>query len=324
MEKEYAEDEEMAMEVFTKGIDDGNQVVFRVWGENQDPNTHIPVAEIRRTIENNTARVLWKPQIQIQGSLPETDPKYFFTVHCAWCPYKRSDNIVIKLRRPEITDPVIVDKDQNPINKGLLGEKLYARVTCNADVKEGEIVDFLFFHEDDIKGQCKPVYDTQAKNIGGFAVAEWEYQYRHNPDKPLVKKPKVYFVAQSARTKIIQSEPIEIDKVIDILVCDLSGECLAELDYTILGKDKTEVKGKTTADGRIYTTDILPGGYEFTFDLKTYKKPDTEPKVIDLNNPAEHENRILVYFDGKPRPSNATEASTFLFVIDKAMDVSSQ
>jgi hypothetical protein len=36
--------------------------------------------------------------------MPSEDPKFFFTAHSAWCPYKQSGNLTVKLIRPEIRE----------------------------------------------------------------------------------------------------------------------------------------------------------------------------------------------------------------------------
>jgi len=71
-----------------KDIDDGNEVVFQLWREGQDPNAGIPVGVTRGIVKNGTAKV--QCRLVFPDSIADDpDPKFFFTVHSAWCPSRR-------------------------------------------------------------------------------------------------------------------------------------------------------------------------------------------------------------------------------------------
>jgi hypothetical protein len=214
-----------------------------------------------------------------------------------------------------------LDPEESETGKTLVGETVKLQVSCK-DMEENTPVIFRVYKHTDNPKYGKPAEELQGYNKEGIAQQEWTYRYRHDPDNPLTEKPRFFFTTSSPRCKEEKSGEIEVGMKIDILVCNLSGKCLAELDYVIKGADGTEIKGKTTDSGNIYTTDILPGAYEVTFDLKSYKMPDSEPEVIDLDNFDECENnRMLVYFDNNsPIENNADKGSSFLYVIDTNMD----
>jgi len=87
-----------------KDIEDGNMVTFRIWRVGQDPNSHIPLAQVQAVIEGGIAKGQWFWQHPQGQELPEGDPGFFFTAHSAWCPPKQSGELTVELRRPEITE----------------------------------------------------------------------------------------------------------------------------------------------------------------------------------------------------------------------------
>ena len=78
---EFLEGEIIELTTHVRDIDDGNMIVFRIWRENQDPNSHIPVDERRTTVKDGAARIHFC--LSYSTGIPENDPKYFYTVHGA-------------------------------------------------------------------------------------------------------------------------------------------------------------------------------------------------------------------------------------------------
>ena len=97
---DFQESEIINLVAEVKDIDDGNQVVFQIWKEGQDSNSHFPFNVIKSTVKNGMAKAKWC--LTFLKSIPSYDPKFFFTVHSAWCKYKTSDLMTIKLHRPKI------------------------------------------------------------------------------------------------------------------------------------------------------------------------------------------------------------------------------
>ncbi len=99
------EGEKAELSAQVKDIDDGNMVTFQVWKDGQDPNSHIPYGTLPATIEGGAAKVEWSPPLGSGNEIPPAeDPVLFFSVHSAWCPWKKSDNLTVELKRPEFSD----------------------------------------------------------------------------------------------------------------------------------------------------------------------------------------------------------------------------
>ena len=75
---------------------------------------------------------------------PEEDPVFVFTAHCAWCPWKKSENrLKVKPVRPEITKAEWKDAEGKTVSKGLVGEPLKL-VAETKDMEEGSGVTFPY------------------------------------------------------------------------------------------------------------------------------------------------------------------------------------
>jgi type VI secretion system secreted protein VgrG len=289
------EGEEAELTAQVKDIEDGNMVTFQVWKEGQDPAVNVAVEQVTAVIEGGTAKGKWKLFVNGNEMPPDKDPKYFFTAHSAWCPYKKSGNMTVELKRPEVTKCEWHDEEGKSTDKGLVGKPLKLTASFNGDAVEGAGATFRVYKEgDDLKGG-KPVYEAGAEIKGGKAEAEWTYRYRRDPENPLKEKPKYFFTVNSPRCKEAKSGNAEIGMEVDIPVCNWNGECYAELEYTLTGVDGTEEKKKTDKEGRIKSDTLLPGDYEINLDMENYQnQEDDEPEKIALQYIQEQYNVIRI------------------------------
>jgi len=299
-----------------RDIEDGNLLTFQAWKEGQDPAVNIPFAQITKAVEGGVAKCEMRYALPSNEEMPESDPKFFMTVHSAWCPPKRSGNVEVELKRPEVRETKWKDKEDNEAEKGQPEELLKMEANCNEDMEEGAVLTFRVY---DNAKRNKPVYETTAENKGGTAEAEWAYHYDHNPEEPLTEKPKFFFTVNARRCREAKSGNVEIEMDIDIPVCNTRGECLAELEYTITAADGAEEQGRTANDGRILKEGLLPGDYEIGFDWDEYDSPDAEAETIDLDDMQEQYEVKRINMKGKA--SAACKPGTkYLFVITHNTD----
>jgi phage baseplate assembly protein gpV len=258
------EGEKVELNAQVKDIDDGNMVTFQVWKDGQDPASGIPAAQVTASVEGGAAKGVWEWRQPAWEPLPDDDPKYFFTAHSAWCQYKKSENLTIELRRPEIDKKEWQDeKEENTTDKGLAGEALIMSASFNGDVEEGAAVMFRVFEEGADPETDKPVEEVTTKVADGKARADWTYHYRHDPENPLTEKPKYFFTVNSPRCREAESENVEISQTIKGTIGTILGqEENYTIDYEITCPDGT-VLGRTADKdgGDILEEDLIPGHY---------------------------------------------------------------
>jgi hypothetical protein len=89
------------------------------------------------------------------AELPEQDPKWYFTVHSAWCPWKKSGNLTVELLRPEITDlkweAITYDEQGNESGKEEVTEIEYGTTALlcakTSGLEDGEYMNFTITNE---------------------------------------------------------------------------------------------------------------------------------------------------------------------------------
>jgi hypothetical protein len=182
--------------------------------------------------------------------------KFFFTAHSAWCPFKKSGNLEVKLRRPEITSCEWKDGEGSATGKGLAGETLKMSVSCNEDMEDGAGVTFRVYKEGADPERDKPEYEIGSKNEGGTAEAEWTYTYKHDPEKPLTEKPKYFFTVNAQRCKEAKSGNVEISRNYVIYVRNEGGAvknttCTVALSDGSMEEISTDDEGKISLDERV-------------------------------------------------------------------------
>jgi hypothetical protein len=229
--------------------------------EGQDPASHMAQARIPVNIEGGTAKGMWEYRLIDTDELPESDPRFFFTAHSAWCQYKESGNMTVELKRPELTSPEWKDKDGNSTDKGLVGEPLKLSVSCNADTQEGAGVVFRVYSDGADPKRDTPTEEISATNQGGKVEAEWTYHYRHDPDNPLTEKPKFFFTANGQRCKEAKSENVETGQSLYVEFVNKFGKPLEEtIEYELKHPSGESIKGK--ASEAIEKDNLIPGEWE--------------------------------------------------------------
>jgi hypothetical protein len=183
---------------------------FQVWKEGQDPASHVSYHRIPATIEGGMAKGKWlyRPVDVGDEIPPEADPKFFFTVHSAWCQHKRSDNLTVELKRPEMSNPEWQDGEGKSADKGLVGEALKLSAACNEDMEEGAGVTFRVYTEGADPKRDRAAAELASGNRGGKAEAEWKpVETREAGDTAELK---YFFIAITQRAKEVKSSSITV------------------------------------------------------------------------------------------------------------------
>jgi len=307
---EIQEGDILNIEVTVKDIDDGNMIVFQIWAEGQDPNTHIPYNVMKSTVKNSRAKARWC--LQFPDDIPDEDPKYFYTAHSAWCPPIRSELITIKVRRPEITKVACRDIDGNDISSTMVGKDMLF-LAEGENFLEGDLITFKIYPNGFDPKKHLPLGETSVPYTAGKAEVGNKYHFEGDPENPPKEKHKFFFTASSARCKAVESGWVEVGMAVDIAVCNDLGERLAELEYTLVGLDGAEEKGKTGKDGRVRSDTLIPGNYEVDFNWEAYRKPEEEAEKFELEN-AEEMKKFQVVGITKREPVNCKAGIDYLFV----------
>jgi hypothetical protein len=251
------EQEVVTLTASVKDIADGNGATFQVWKKGQDPEGGIPQFVKATRIEGGEAKAEYSYKVPNGETIPEEDPEFFFTVHCAWCPYKKSGMLTVELAK--LKNAVWQDAEGNKTGKGLVGAALKPSVESE-DFADGEEVLFRVYSEGANPEHDKPEAARQGTIKGGKAEAEWTYRYKHNPDKPLTEKPKFFFTA-SGRCHGTESGTVEISQTVKGVAQDRAGNVLGNCAYEIFRNDEPFERGTTDSEGRITYEDLIPGKY---------------------------------------------------------------
>lgn len=226
-----AEGEEAELTAGVQDIADGNMVSLLVFPEGKGPENSVPIASFQRTVKGGNVNAKWSHRTNQSGMPPESDPRFIFTAHCAWCNFEKSSNTLeVKLVRPEITKAEWLSMDGNPADKGLVGEtlKLYAE----AKDMEGGVTFWIY----DDRGSL--VTSIGADIQYGKAEAEWTYHY--NGEK-LDAKPKFTFEVTGNRCKNVKSSEVEIGAKINIRIATEDGQLFNNIIIKNINNDE-EIK----------------------------------------------------------------------------------
>ena len=244
------EGKEVELTASVQDIEDGNMVTLQVFPEGKGPEDGVPVASFPLTVKGGSVSAKWSYHANKSELPPDSEPKFVFSAHCAWCNFEKSSNSVeVKLVRPEITKAEWQDKDGASTSKGLVGEtlKLYAETK---DMEGG-----VTFRVYDDKG--RQVFEKGATIEGDKAETEWTYHW--NGEK-LDHKPKFTFGVTGQRCKRVESGECEIGMEIR-KVLKIGNEILKDMDYRIILSNGDEISGKTGEEGKIDQEDLIPGSY---------------------------------------------------------------
>ena len=208
------EGEEVELTANVQDIADGNMVTLQVFREGKGPEDSVAMAKFPLTVKGGSVSAKWKYRADQSELPPESDPRFVFTAHCAWCNFEKSSNALeVKLVRPEIKKAEWQDKDGSSTSKGLVGEPL--KLHAETKDMDGGVTFWIY----DDKGRL--VTSMGADIEGDKAEAEWTYYY--NGEK-LDSKPKFKFEVTGNRCKKIESSECEIGAKIDIRIATENGQ----------------------------------------------------------------------------------------------------
>ena len=252
------EGEEVRLRASVKDIEDGNGVTLQVFGEGQGPEDGIAYAKLVLTVEGGAAEGVWSYRRNGNDIPPERNPRFIFSAHSAWCPWKKSENsLEVELRRPKIEKAEWQDADGKAASKGTVGMpvKLYAEVT---EFEEGQGVTFTVYNA----RTGEAVYEAGSDVQDGKAEALWTY---HWDGEPLEEKPKYYFEVTANRCKPVKSEEVEIGQRLIIKLPKIQNIENIKAELYRYGTDKTE-NISFDSDNTFDKDNLVPGKY--TLHLK--------------------------------------------------------
>ena len=195
------EGEEVELTANVQDIADGNMVSLLVFREGKGPEDSFPLATFPLTVKGGSVSAKWLYRADQSELPPESDPRFVFTAHCAWCNFEKSSNALeVKLVRPEIKKAEWQDKDGSSTSKGLVGEPLKLHAETK-DMDGG--VTFM------IMDDKKRVVATLGADIqGDKAEAEWNPVDTRFPDD--TRELKFTFEARGNRCKKIESSECQV------------------------------------------------------------------------------------------------------------------
>ena len=243
------EGEEVELTANVQDIADGNMVTLQVFREGKGPEDSFPLATFPLTVKGGSVSAKWKYRADQSGLPPESDPRFVFTAHCAWCNFEKSSNALeVKLVRPEIKKAEWQDKDGSSTSKGLVGETL--KLHAETKDMDGGVTFWIY----DDKGSL--VTSIGADIEGDKAEAEWTY---HWDGIPLKEKPKFKFEVRGNRCKKVESGDVEISGKINCHITDIFENPYGKIPFTLMNNDEKIKDGKVDSDGNIEEEDLVPG-----------------------------------------------------------------
>lgn len=291
------EGEEAELTASVQDIADGNMVTLMVFPEGKGPEVGGEIASFPCTVKSGSVSAKWKyvPRYAADEIPPDSNPKFVFSAHCAWCPFEKSSNsLEVKLVRPEIKKVEWQDKDGNSTSKGLVGEvlKLHAETK---DVEGG-----ITFHIYDDKGH--EVDSIGAKIEGDKADVEWTYHW--NGEK-LDAKPKFKIEVTGSRCKSCESGECEIGMEYKFTIYDVNEETISKQKGILYSKEDDKIEKTSDDNGELYFEDLIPNIY-FISLVEENKEYDSKEIDISASDFVEISKK---YFGYKYRLSEINEIS---------------
>ena len=248
------EGEEVELNAGVKDIADGNMVTLQVFPEGKGPEDGVPIAKFPLTVKNGSVSAKWcyRAGYAADEIPPDSNPKFVFSAHSAWCNFEKSSNVLeVKLVRPEITKVEWQDKDGSATSKGLVGEvlKLHAETK---DVEDG--VTFWIY---DDKG--RQVTSIGADVVGNKADTEWSYEFSYDHLNPMKEKPQFKFEVTGSRCKKKESSTVTIGMNHEITAYDENGKLAENKTFNVVYSDGSKKKLSSNAEGIIELKDCVPG-----------------------------------------------------------------
>ena len=243
------EGEEVELTANVQDIADGNMVTLQVFREGKGPEDSVAMAKFPLTVKGGSVSAKWLYRADQSELPPESDPRFVFTAHCAWCNFEKSSNALeVKLVRPEIKKVEWQDKDGSSTSKGLVGEPL--KLHAETKDMDGGVTFWIY----DDKGRL--VTSMGADIEGDKAEAEWTYYY--NGEK-LDSKPKFKFEVTGNRCKKIESSECEIGAKINIRIATEDGQLFNNIIIKNIDSDE-EIK---LSDGTYKKDSEIPSAQDY-------------------------------------------------------------
>ena len=233
---------------------EGDEVTLQVFGEGQGPEDGIAYAKLVLTVEGGVAEGVWSYRTNSKDIPTERKPRFIFSAHSAWCPWKKSENsLEVELRRPKIEKTEWQDEDGSSVSKAVVAEaiKLYCEVT---EFEEGQGVTFTVYNaqtEAEVTGIGAEVKD-------GKAEAQWTY---HWDGEPLEEKPTYYFEVTANRCKPVKSTEVEIGAKIRFSIVDILDNKPETYKIYLITPDGSKEEINLADDCSFEKDDIIPGKY---------------------------------------------------------------
>ena len=294
------EGEEVELSAGVKDIADGNMVTLQVFHEGQGPGDGRALATMPLTVKDGAVSARWSWKSDAREMRPETDPKFIFTAHSAWCNFEKSSNsLEVKVKRPEITKVEWQDSDGNVVQKSKVDDfvTLYAETK---DVEDGKTVIFKIFEENQDINNDSPIkmFDATVENNEAKAdydfcdlipppkIDEALYRYYKNQgydipreefefmledygeeiESPYKAKPKFKIVAECIRCEEKVSEKLELSKDIEVTRLDSSNNPIEDVKVYLKEPDGKEHKVTTDENGVARFEDLIPGIYHIRIE----------------------------------------------------------
>jgi len=242
------EGEEIELSAGVKDIADGNMVTLQVFREGQSPEASTAIAKFPLAVKGGSVFAKWSYRRNGNDIPPERNPRFIFSAHSAWCPWKKSENsLEVQLIRPEITKTEWRDEEGKAVSKGKVGHilKLYAQTK---DMEDGTGITFRIY--DDKK---REITSIGAEVKDGTAETVWTYYWN---GEDLKEKPKFTFEVTGQRCKNVESKNIELGQNIDIQFAGSRLEKLGNIKVSFFREG--EILEKESSDGSFTEEDLIP------------------------------------------------------------------
>jgi len=171
-----------------------------------------------------------------------------------------------------VTNPI----DRHVINprwdkaKATIGEKVKLQVEL-INQFEYITVEYKIYPEGADTKKDQPIQKLYGRNIESKSEVEWEYKYIKDPNKPLTKKPKFKFTAESFGCGKVESGAIEIYADYTVEVRDIMGNLIVNTDCEVVTADGSKRNTKTDSNAILELKDVIPGDFEVIPKLKDEK-----------------------------------------------------
>lgn len=296
------EGEEAELTASVQDIADGNMVTLQVFPEGKGPEDSIPVIRFPLTVKGGSVSAKWSYRGNQNEMPPESNPRFVFSAHCAWCSFEKSSNTLeVKLKRPEIKKAEWHNSDNQTVTK----EKMDNLITLYAqtkDIDDGKSVVFEIFDSTQDPDADRPLKTLDAYVESNKAETEFDFNdlmpppkidealYRYYAEKgedipreqfeflledyedevesPYKEKPKFFFIAKAQKCRDCSSEDVELSKDITVSVLDAAGNGEKDAEVSLKEPDGTEHKVTCGEDGIATFEDLIPGNYNVKIERK--------------------------------------------------------